>query len=88
MSENDDAITKIRQQLWESNDLYEYTVVPVRQKLIGDKVDTSALQELLNKYAYEGWHVRTITEANVSGRIGPGGVSGLVVVFERRLVSV
>lgn len=31
------------------------------------------------------WHVKSITSATVTGRIGAGGTSGMVIVFERRV---
>jgi hypothetical protein len=33
--------------------------------------------------AGDGWQLRTITAADVKGRVGPGGVDGLLVTFER-----
>jgi hypothetical protein len=41
------------------------------------------LAKLLNKEAGDGWQLRTITAADVKGRVGPGGVDGLLVTFER-----
>lgn len=76
-----------RRQFLEAGELYEYRVVALRQTLIGDKIKTDALEEALNGYAAEGWHVRTITETSVTGRVGPGGVSGLIVVFERQVLG-
>ena len=52
---------------------------------MGDRIDTTALQALLNRYAQDLWHVKSIPSASVAGRIG-GGMSGLVIVFERRVV--
>lgn len=73
--------------LAQGHELYEYRVVPVRSKLIGDKVDVSDVERMLNEWAVQGWHVRSITETSVSGRLGPGGTMGLIVVFERRIVG-
>ena len=81
----DQTIERVRRQAFEAGDLFEYAVETVRETLIGDKIKTSALQDLLNRYARDGWHVKSITETSVTGRVGPGGVSGLVVVFERRI---
>ena len=61
----------------------EYKVVSVRQSLIGDKVNTDALEQMLNGYAAQGWMVKSVTETDVKGRVGPGGTAGLVVIFER-----
>ena len=33
--------------------------------------------------ARSGWTLKTITAVDVKGRIGPGGVEGVLVVFER-----
>jgi hypothetical protein len=44
----------------------------------GDK-----LERLLNEHAAQGWQLKTITSADVKGRLGPGGVEGLLVTFER-----
>jgi hypothetical protein len=45
----------------------------------GDK-----LQKVLNDHAAQGWQLRTITAVEVKGRVGPGGVEGMLVTFERR----
>jgi hypothetical protein len=42
-----------------------------------------ALEKILNQHAGEGWRLRAITSADVKGRVGPGGVEGLLVTFER-----
>jgi len=55
--------------------------------MIGDKIDTTKLETTLNEWARQGWHVRTITSADVAGRIGPGGVGGLIVTFERSVAQ-
>ncbi len=44
----------------------------------GDK-----LEKVLNDHARQGWQVKAITAAEVKGRIGPGGVQGVLVTFER-----
>jgi hypothetical protein len=62
---------------------YEYRVVEVREKMIGGKMSADKLQSLLNENAREGWQLKAITAAEVKGRIGPGGVEGLLVTFER-----
>jgi hypothetical protein len=41
------------------------------------------LEQILNQHAREGWRLKAITSAEVKGRIGPGGVEGLLVTFER-----
>jgi len=62
---------------------YEYRVVEVREGLVGGKMSGDKLEKLLNEHAREGWQLRTITSVEVKGRIGPGGVEGLLVTFER-----
>lgn len=64
---------------------YEYRVVQVREALIGDKMSAGRLEKVLNEHAREGWQLKAITAAEVKGRIGPGGVEGLLVTFERSL---
>ncbi len=62
---------------------FQYRVEIARETMFGDKIKHDSLQELLNKYALHGWQLKTITSANVGGRVGPGGTSGLLVTFER-----
>jgi hypothetical protein len=62
---------------------YEYKVVELREKLMGGKMSGDKLEKILNQHAGEGWQLRAITSADVKGRIGPGGVEGLLVTFER-----
>jgi hypothetical protein len=62
----------------------EYKVVEVREGLLGGgKVSGSKLEKLLNEHAEKGWVLKAITSADVKGRVGPGGVEGLLVTFER-----
>lgn len=63
--------------------LYEYKVVEVREKMIGGKMSGEKLEKLLNEHGKQGWQLRAITSTEVRGRIGPGGVEGLLVTFER-----
>lgn len=62
---------------------FEYRVIEVREKLIGGKMSGDKLEKLLNDNAREGWQLRAITSTEVKGRVGPGGVEGLLVTFER-----
>ena len=62
---------------------YQYRVVEVREKMLGGKMSGERLENLLNEYAREGWQLKAITSAEVKGRVGPGGVEGLLVTFER-----
>lgn len=61
----------------------EYKVVEVREGWFGDKMSGSKLEKILNEQARDGWRYKSMTSVNVKGRIGPGGVDGLVIVFER-----
>jgi len=62
---------------------YEYEVVELREGLMGGKVSGDRLEEVLNDHARAGWQLKAITVTDVKGRVGPGGVEGLLVTFER-----
>ncbi|WP_432851303.1 DUF4177 domain-containing protein [Amycolatopsis sp. CA-161197] len=62
---------------------YTYKVVELREKMLGGKMSGDKLERLLNDEARDGWQLKTITSADVKGRVGPGGVDGLLVTFER-----
>ena len=62
---------------------YEYRVVELREGLIGGKMSGDKLEKVLNQHAREGWQLKAITSVEVKGRIGPGGVEGVVVTLER-----
>lgn len=64
--------------------MYEYKVVEIREKMFGGKMSGPQLERLLNENAALGWQLKAITSADVRGRVGPGGVEGLLVTFERR----
>ena len=63
--------------------MYHYKVVEVREKMIGGKMSGDKLEKLLNEHGSQGWQLRAITSADIKGRMGPGGVEGLLVTFER-----
>jgi len=63
---------------------YEYTVVELREGMIGGKMSGDKLEQVLNEHAAQGWQLKAITSVEVKGRVGPGGVEGLLVTFERR----
>ncbi len=65
--------------------MYEYKVVELREKLIGGKMSGGKLEKVLNEHARQGWQLKAITSVDVKGRLGPGGVDGLLVTFERAL---
>jgi len=62
---------------------YEYKVVELREGMIGGKMSGDKLEKALNEQAREGWQLKAITATEVKGRIGPGGVEGVLVTFER-----
>ena len=62
---------------------YEYQVVELREGLIGGKMSGDKLEKVLNQHAREGWQLKAITSVEVKGRIGPGGVDGVLVTLER-----
>jgi hypothetical protein len=62
---------------------YRYEVVELREGLLGGKMSGDKLEELLNDRAEDGWQLKAITAVEVKGRVGPGGVEGLLVTFER-----
>ncbi len=62
---------------------YEYKVVEVRERMIGGKMSGDKLAKLLNEHGRQGWQLKAITSTEVKGRLGPGGVEGLLVTFER-----
>lgn len=64
---------------------YQYKVVEVREKMIGGKVSGDRVEKLLNEWAAQGWQLKAITATDVKGRVGPGGVEGLLVTFERQV---
>ncbi|MBA3232359.1 MAG: DUF4177 domain-containing protein [Propionibacteriales bacterium] len=62
---------------------YRYKVVEIREKMIGGKMSGEKLEKLLNEHGAQGWQLRSITAADIKGRVGPGGVEGLLVTFEQ-----
>jgi hypothetical protein len=62
---------------------FEYKVETVRSSMVGDKMDSGDLEDLLNERAGDGWQLKSLTATQVKGRIGPGGTEGLLAVFER-----
>ena len=83
---DEEALRAHRQALLDRGyELFEYPVVPVRSTLVGDKMNVGEVQGTLDQWSAQGWRVRSIVETQVAGRVGPGGVGGLIIVFERRL---
>ena len=63
--------------------MYTYRVIEVREKMLGGKMSGDKLERLLNEQARQGWRLKAITSADIKGRLGPGGVEGLLITFER-----
>ena len=63
--------------------MYAYKVVELREKMMGGKMSGDKLEQTLNEHAAQGWRLKAITSTEVKGRVGPGGVEGLIVTFER-----
>ncbi len=63
---------------------YEYKVVELREGMIGGKMSGDKLEKVLNEHAKQGWQLKALTSVEVKGRIGPGGVEGLLATFERQ----
>jgi Domain of unknown function (DUF4177) len=62
---------------------YQYMVVDLREGMIGGKMSGDKLENVLNEHAAQGWQLKANTSVEVKGRVGPGGVEGLLVTFER-----
>ena len=67
--------------------MYKYKLVNIRQKsfFLGRKVKLEALEELINKFAAQGWELDRIFDANVSGMLGLGGKDVFILVLKRLL---
>jgi len=63
--------------------VYEYKVEQLREGMIGGKMSGDKLEKVLNENAKQGWQLKAITAVDVKGRVGPGGVEGVLVTFER-----
>ncbi len=62
---------------------YEYKVVELREGMIGGKMSGDKLEKVLNQHAAQGWQLKAITSVEVKGRMGPGGVEGVLITLER-----
>ena len=62
---------------------YEYKVVQLRKGMVGGTISGDKLERALNDHARKGWQLKAITSLDVKGRIGPSGVEGVLVTFER-----
>jgi hypothetical protein len=62
----------------------QYKVVELREGLIGGKMSGGKLEKVLNEHGSNGWTLKAITAVEVKGRVGPGGVEGVLVTFEKQ----
>jgi hypothetical protein len=66
---------------------FEYKVVELREGIVGGKMSGDKLEKVLNDHGRQGWQLKAVTAVEVKGRIGPGGVEGLLITFERSKAS-
>lgn len=64
---------------------FQYKVVELREGVVGGKMSGEKLEKVLNEHGSEGWQLKSVTAVEVKGRIGPGGVDGVLVTFERAM---
>ena len=64
---------------------YQYKVVELREKWLGGKMSGEKGERVLNEHAAQGWQLKAMTASDVKGRLGPGGVEGLLITFERQV---
>ena len=62
---------------------FEYKVVELREGMVGGKMSGDKLEKALNEHGRQGWQLKAVTAVEIKGRIGPGGVEGVLVTFER-----
>lgn len=62
---------------------FEYKVVELREGMVGGKMSGDKLEKVLNEHGGQGWQLKSVTAVEVKGRLGPGGVDGVLVTFER-----
>jgi hypothetical protein len=62
---------------------FEYKVVELREGMVGGKMSGDKLEKTLNEHGRLGWQLKAVTAVEIKGRIGPGGVEGVLVTFER-----
>ena len=73
----------VRETVEDNMRRFEYRVLELRENRIGGALSGDKLEEILNDEAREGWMLKSITHADVKGRVGPGAVEGLILTFER-----
>jgi len=51
--------------------------------MVGGKMSGDKLEKTLNEHGRQGWQLKAVTAVEIKGRMGPGGVEGVLVTFER-----
>ena len=62
---------------------FGYKVVERREGMVGGKMSGDKLGKTLNEHGRQGWQLKAVTAVEIKGRLGPGGVEGVLVTFER-----
>ncbi|HEY8653821.1 MAG TPA: DUF4177 domain-containing protein [Actinopolymorphaceae bacterium] len=62
----------------------QYKVLELKEGLIGGKMSGGKLEKILNEHGAQGWTLKAITAVEVKGRVGPGGVDGVLITFEKQ----
>ncbi len=62
---------------------FGYKVVELREGVIGGKMLGDKLEKVLNEHGRQGVQLKSVTAVEEKGRLGPGGVEGVLVTFER-----
>ena len=62
---------------------FEYKVVELCEGMVGGKMSGDKLEKTLNEHGRQGWQLKAVTAVEIKGRLGPGGVEGVLVTFER-----
>jgi hypothetical protein len=63
---------------------FTYKVVEMREKMFSGRMSGETIEQVLNDHAAQGWQLKAITSADVKGKMGPGGVGGLLITFEKQ----
>lgn len=62
---------------------YEYRVITLNRRLLGDPLSADRLATLLNDEAKQGWRLTAITPTDAVDQFSPNSRDGLLVTFER-----
>lgn len=62
----------------------QYKVLELREGLMGGKMSGDKLEKVLNEHGAKGWFLKNITVVEVKSRLGPGGVDGVLITFEKQ----